>query len=90
MHSHTASGSWGAAVEVAGTAALNAGASDEVDDVSCASPGNCGAGGFYTDGAGHQQVWVSNEVAGSWNSAVEIPGTALLALRRSPGCEGWQ
>ena len=78
MHSHTASGSWGAAVEVAGTAALNAGASDEVDDVSCASPGNCGAGGFYTDGAGHQQVWVSNEVAGSWNSAVEIPGTALL------------
>jgi hypothetical protein len=78
LHSHTPTGSWGSAVEVAGTAGLNAGGNDEVDQISCPSPGNCGAGGFYTDGAGHQQVWVSNEVAGVWNSAVEIPGTALL------------
>jgi hypothetical protein len=64
LHSHTPTGSWGSAVEVAGTAGLNAGGNDEVDQISCPSPGNCGAGGFYTDGAGHQQVWVSNEVAG--------------------------
>jgi hypothetical protein len=78
LHAHTPSGSWGGAIEVTGTAGLNAGGNDEVDDISCPSPGNCGAGGFYTDGAGHQQVWVANEVAGSWNSAVETPGTALL------------
>jgi hypothetical protein len=78
LHSHTPSGSFGSAVEIAGTAGLNAGGNDEVDDISCPSPGNCGAGGFYTDGAGHQQVWVANEVAGTWDSAVEIPGMALL------------
>jgi hypothetical protein len=78
LHSHTPGGSFGSAVEVAGTAGLNAGGNDEVDVISCASPGNCGAGGFYTDGAGHQQVWVANDVAGSWDPAVEIPGMALL------------
>jgi hypothetical protein len=78
LRSHSESGSWGAAAEVPGTSSLNAGGNDEVDDVSCASPGNCGAGGFYTDGAGHQQLWVANEVAGTWSSAEQIPGTALL------------
>jgi len=78
LRSHAESGSWGTAVEVTGTSSLNAGGNDEVDDIACASPGNCGAGGFYTDGAGHPQVWVSNEVSGIWNSAIEIPGTALL------------
>ena len=78
LHARTPSGNFASAVEVAGTAGLNAGGNDEVDNISCSSPGNCGAGGFYTDSAGHQQVWVANEVKGSWTSAVEVPGMALL------------
>ncbi len=78
LRSHSESASWGAALEIPGTAGLNAGGNDEVDGVSCASPGNCGAGGFYTDGAGHQQLWVSSEIAGTWSNAIEIPGTSIL------------
>lgn len=78
LHAHTPTGSWGSAVEIAGTAGLNAGGNDEVDTISCPTPGNCGAGGFYTDGSGHQQVWVANEVSGTWSNAVEVPGMALL------------
>ena len=40
-------GRWGTAIEVPGTAALNAGGDAEVTSVSCASAGNCAAGGFY-------------------------------------------
>ena len=37
---------WGTAVEVPGTAALNTGDA-KVTTVSCASAGNCAAGGYY-------------------------------------------
>jgi hypothetical protein len=46
--------------------------------VSCASAGTCSADGSYTDGSGHQQVFVANEVNGTWGTAKEIPGTAAL------------
>src|SRR5260370_16528 len=42
-------GAWHAAIEVPGTAALNS-LGAEVASVSCASAGNCAAGGFYTGG----------------------------------------
>ena len=44
----TAIGSWGQAVEVPGLAALNTGGQANVNSVSCASAGNCAAGGYYT------------------------------------------
>jgi hypothetical protein len=47
---------WGIADEVPGTAALNH-ENAETTSVSCASAGNCSAGGFYTDGSGHRQVF---------------------------------
>jgi len=39
-----------------GTATLNKGGNAHVQSVSCASAGNCGAGGYYTDASGHHQV----------------------------------
>ncbi len=51
-------GRWGRAEEVPGTAALNLGGNAQLTSVSCALPGNCAAGGYYTDGSGHVQAFV--------------------------------
>jgi hypothetical protein len=72
------SGTWGTAKEVPGTAALNKGGEAQLTSVSCASAGNCSAGGYYTDGSGHQQAFVVNEKGGTWGTAKEAPGTAAL------------
>ena len=71
-------GSWGTAQEVPGTAALNQGGGAGTNSVSCASAGNCSAGGYYTDASGHAQAFVVNQVNGSWGTAQEVPGTAAL------------
>jgi hypothetical protein len=71
-------GTWGTAQEVPGTAALNAGGFAGVTSVSCASAGNCGAAGYYTDGAGHQQVFVVTEASGIWGTAEKVPGLTSL------------
>jgi hypothetical protein len=69
---------WGAAQEVPGTAALNQGGSAQTVSVSCASAGNCSAGGFYTDRSGGLQAFVVSQTRGSWGKAEEAPGTAAL------------
>jgi hypothetical protein len=79
-------GIWGQAREVPGTGALNAGGSAGVngaaiDSVSCASAGNCSAGGNYVDRSGHDQVFVATQTHGTWDKAEEIPGTAALNTR---------
>ncbi len=71
-------GSWGSAEEVPGTATLNAGGYASPNSVSCASSGNCTAGGYYKDGAGDTQAFVVDEVNGTWGSAEEVPGTTTL------------
>jgi hypothetical protein len=70
--------SWGTATEVPGIAALNTGGGAQVSSLSCASAGNCTAGGSYIDGSGHYQVFVADEVNGTWGNAIEVPGTAAL------------
>jgi hypothetical protein len=72
------SGTWGTAEEVPGTAGLGAGGGDETNSVSCASPGNCSAGGSYTDNSGNGQAFVVNETSSVWGTAEEVPGTAGL------------
>jgi hypothetical protein len=52
---------WQAAIEVPGTAALNKGGVAGVASVSCASAGNCSAGGHSTDSSGHSQALVASE-----------------------------
>jgi len=69
---------WGHALEVPGTAALNSGEYASVYSVSCASAGNCSAGGSYTDSFGHMQAFVVNETNGTWRGAIEVPGTVVL------------
>jgi hypothetical protein len=73
-------GRWGTAIVAPGTAALNAGGNGGVTSVSCASAGNCMAGGFYTDGSGlgDFQGFVASQRNGRWGTAIEVPGTAGL------------
>jgi hypothetical protein len=71
-------GTWGSAIEVPGTAALNTGGTAVVGSVSCPSAGNCAADGGYTDALGHSQTFVAHEVNGAWDNAIEVPGTAAL------------
>jgi len=71
-------GTWGHAQEVPGTAALNTGGQAAIESVSCASAGNCSAGGSYRDATGHHQAFVAGEVNGVWGQAQEVPGTAAL------------
>jgi len=71
-------GTWGTAEQAPGTAALNAGGYAPLLSVSCASAGNCSAGGYYTDGANEEQPFVVSEVAGTWGTAQQVPGTAAL------------
>ena len=74
------SGVWDVAIPVPDLEALNAGGAAEVSSISCASPGNCVAGGFYRDGSGQKQAFVAQETSGIWGSAAEVPGTADLNL----------
>jgi hypothetical protein len=72
------SGTWGTAIEVPGTATLNTGGTASIGSVSCASAGNCVAGGSYAVTPGHSQAFVASQTAGTWGKAIEVPGTATL------------
>jgi Big-like domain-containing protein len=71
-------GTWGAAQEVPGTGALNEGGNAGMTSVSCASAGNCSAGGYYRDSTGNDQVFVDSEGSDTWGTAEEIPGSGAL------------
>ena len=51
-------GSWGKAIEVPGSAALNTGGSAQVMSVSCTSAGYCVAAGYYLDRSGDDEAFV--------------------------------
>jgi hypothetical protein len=71
-------GVWGNAIEVPGTAALNARGLASADHSSCPTAGNCTISGTYRDSAGHDQPFVAREKSGAWGKAVELPGIAAL------------
>jgi hypothetical protein len=64
-------------------AALNKGGNAQINSVSCASAGNCGAVGFYKDGSGHVQPLVVSEVNGTWGTALEVTFRAALGKVRA-------
>jgi hypothetical protein len=70
-------GRWGAAEQVPGIAGLNVGGQAQVTSLSCASAGNCAAGGTYSV-PGSTDVFVATERNGRWGKAEEVPGTAAL------------
>jgi hypothetical protein len=63
---------------VPGTATLSQGKGVWLASVSCASAGNCSAGGWYQVGSGHSQALVVSQVNGTWRTAMQVPGTATL------------
>jgi hypothetical protein len=66
-------GLWGNAIEVPGSAALNAGGNAQVFSVSCPTAGNCAAGGYYTDRTSSSQAFVATERNGQWGDAFKMP-----------------
>src|SRR5215469_160632 len=76
-------GRWSAAVDLPGLAALNTYGYAQVNSVSCSSAGNCAAGGYYTTGADYVEAFVASERNGHWSTAIEVPGTAALNVRRN-------
>jgi len=77
-------GRWGQAIEVPGLAALNTGGYAQVDSVSCASPGNCAAGGLYMNP--HAHGFVAVERNGAWGKAIQVPGLRVL-IKGAGGAE---
>jgi len=71
-------GTWHKAMTIPGSVSLNPGGFAAVASVSCASAGNCSAGGTYTDGSEHVQAFIVNEVNGTWHDASKVPGTTAL------------
>ena len=71
-------GRWGTAVPARGVAALNSGGSAAISAISCSSPGNCQAGGFYTDAAGRGQPFTLAQAGGHWAKAQPVRGAAKL------------
>jgi hypothetical protein len=53
--------------------------------LSCASTGNCAAGGYYRDPRHHDQGFVTSEKNGVWGRAIEVPG--LGALNKGGGAD---
>lgn len=71
-------GRWGRAIEVPGLGALNTGGGAEVDEVACASAGNCTAAGGYSGAHDSEQGFVVSERNGRWGRAIEVPGLGAL------------
>ena len=84
-------GIWGRAAGVPGLGALNAGGNAYLYSVSCASPGNCSVGGYYsTHAAGAQHAFVEHafvvdETGGSWGTARQVAGN----LATGPGANAF-
>ena len=77
-------GQWGGLEPVPGIAKLMRAAKateSAVISVSCWSPGNCGAVGFYYSvNNGRGQVFVASQRSGRWGTVEQMPGTAALNL----------
>src|SRR5215471_11413242 len=71
-------GTWRTAIEVPGSGMLNAGGNGFVSAVSCASAGNCAAGGYYAAALAIVQAFVVSEQNGTWHTAIEVPGSGAL------------
>jgi len=92
-------GTWGAPQEVQGIAGLSSPSpvSAGLTSVSCASAGNCVAGGTYrlssATEAVDEQVFLATETGGTWGQAQQVAGVAALdsggwANVRSVSCAG--
>jgi len=72
-------GVWAKAEEVPAFSTLNTRGPGMVQTISCASAGNCSAGGYYQNSSG-KQAFVVNEKNGVWAKAEAVPGFATLNI----------
>jgi hypothetical protein len=71
-------GKWSAAKEIPGSVKLNTGDGGGVGSLSCVSPGNCTATGYYEDSSHQDHIYTANERNGTWHQAYQVPGLAAL------------
>jgi hypothetical protein len=74
-------GTWGKAIEIPNLATLNRGSDVDLVEVSCASAGNCAAGGYYNLTRSNDtptQTFVASESKGVWGKATQLPGLKTL------------
>ncbi len=71
-------GRWGSALAVPGLAARDAGGAADTTSVSCASAGNCAAGGYFQGDLSANKPFVVSETRGTWGRAVvpRVPAAA--------------
>ena len=80
-------GTWGNAAEIPGIAALGGGTdAATARAVSCASAGNCAAGGVYDDSASAEHVFVAVQAGGAWANAQQLAGTGTRPTLSSVSC----
>lgn len=81
----TSNGTW--TTRQADLSALSPFVNPEVQllQVSCASPGNCAAGGDYLDSSGDQQALLETESGGIWTAGK--PDLSRLSVAADPGAE---
>jgi hypothetical protein len=65
---------WGAAMTIHGLPTHNLLFGSDLFSVSCASVGNCSAGGNYALNSKHSQAFVVDETNGVWGKAQAVPG----------------
>jgi hypothetical protein len=71
-------GAWQNAQPIPNLATLNGGGAATLGGLSCASAGNCSAGGLYGDSQHVYHAFVVNEVSGTWQNAQQVRGMAAL------------
>jgi hypothetical protein len=81
---------WNAFQPIPGMTALPQGgaATSTVGYLSCPTPGNCTAGGKYTDPAGNTHSYLVTQTNGTWGNAQALPGLAVLKPIHSPVLTG--
>lgn len=70
----TVSGNWGSVRDIPGLAALSGGRDAVASTVTCATPGNCTVGGYFTDANTFRRAFVAVEKNGTWGNAIPVPG----------------
>ena len=81
------SGAWSGAVEVPGSGQLNVSHVGAAAEVSCPAAGDCALVGIYADASQHFQAYADSESAGTWGTAVALPGLAQLNVGGVAGAE---
>lgn len=70
--------SWGRAMPLPDSTALNVAGYSSIQDVSCPTSSSCDVAGTYLDSDGSYQTFVSSEKNGVWAAAEELPGLTTL------------